>query len=72
MSEEVKLLKSKFNQALELRLTEGVSRVGISFRTRVFDEELDGVYRFDRVWARELEQARAVIEIVDWWVRNRE
>ncbi|GAA6020084.1 hypothetical protein JCM11491_006389 [Sporobolomyces phaffii] len=68
----IKLIKSKFSGALELRLIERTSRVGIAFRTRVFDALADGVYRFDRAWGRELEQARAVLDIVDWWTNHRE
>ncbi|GAA5897498.1 uncharacterized protein JCM6883_006720 [Sporobolomyces salmoneus] len=69
---KVKLLKSNYNQSLELRLIEGTSRIGISFRTRVFEEHEDALYRFERVWIKELEQARTVYEIVDWWTTNRE
>ena len=59
---------------LELRLIESVSKVGISFRTNTEDgdgHEEDEMYRFDlESWSRELEQARAVKAIVDWW-RNK-
>ncbi|GAA5965256.1 hypothetical protein JCM3765_006375 [Sporobolomyces pararoseus] len=78
---KVRLMESKFSTSstsstsstcsLELRLIESISKVGISFRTRVSRTEEDELYRFDLVgWSRELEQARAVKEIVDWWVER--
>ncbi|GAA5848415.1 hypothetical protein JCM3766R1_006152 [Sporobolomyces carnicolor] len=69
---KVKLVKSRYNQSLELKLIDAISRVGISYRTRIFDPETDRLYTFDRAWATELEQARTVFEIVDWWTKNRE
>jgi len=54
-----------------VNLIENISQVGIAYRTRVFTSQ-DELYRFHEAWSRTEGEARAVMEIVDWWKENRE
>ena len=72
MFAEVRLKNSKFDPTqLELSLIDTTSQVGIAYRTRVFDTQ-DEVFQFHEAWSRIEGEARAVMEIVEWWMQNRE
>ena len=69
---EVRLKRSKFDPTqLELSLIDNTSQVGIAYRTREFDTQ-DEVFQFHEAWSRTEGEARAVMEIVEWWMQNRE